>query len=332
MADIVAGIKEKAAQKKKTIVLPESTDPRMVKAAEQIAQEGFAEIVFIGDPGEIKKVADNEGANISSIQVIEPDKSENKDQYVEQLYELRKHKGIEKADAEKMLDDPLYYAAMMVKSGDADGYVAGAVNTTGDTFRPALQIIKTAPGVSIVSSCFIMIVPECELGENGVFVFADCALNPNPEAEELAEIAISTAETTENLLDFESKVAMLSFSTKGSAQHELVDKVVEAKQKAQEKKPELRIDGELQLDAAIVPSVGDKKAPDSSIAGNANTLIFPDLQSANIGYKLVQRLANARPVGPVTQGLDMPVNDLSRGCSVQEIIDTVAVTAVQAQE
>ncbi len=331
MADIVAGIKEKARQNKKTIVLPESTDPRMVKAAQQITEEGFAEIVFIGDPKEIEQVAQREGADISGIQVIKPEKCEDKESYIEKCYELRKHKGIEKTDAEKMVEDPLYFAAMMVKTGDADGYVAGAVNTTGDTFRPALQIIKTAPGVNVVSSCFVMIVPDCEFGEEGVFVFADCALNPNPEAQELAEIAVSTAETAKSLLDFDPKVAMLSFSTKGSAQHELVDKVVEATQKAQEIKPELKIDGELQLDAAIVPNVGEKKAPDSSIAGNANTLVFPDLQSANIGYKLVQRMAGARPIGPVTQGLDMPVNDLSRGCSVQEIVDTVAVTAVQAQ-
>ncbi|WP_331445626.1 phosphate acetyltransferase [Natranaerobius thermophilus] len=331
MSELLTQIKNKASQQKKMIALPEATEPRMVKATQQILQEGFADITLIGDQDEIEKVANNEGVDLSGAEILNPKETDKNDDYAEKLFELRQHKGITMEDAQKIVEDPLYFAALMVKAGDADGYVGGAVNTTGDTFRPALQIIKTAPGISVVSSSFIMLVPDCEYGDNGVFVFSDCALNPNPDKNQMAEIAITTAETAKNLAGIDPKVGMLSFSTKGSADHELAQKVVEATKIAKDKEPDMMIDGELQLDAAIMPSVGEKKAPGSEVAGNANTLIFPDLQSGNIGYKLVQRLAGARAVGPVTQGLAMPVNDLSRGCSVQDIVDIAAITSVQAQ-
>ncbi|ACB85188.1 phosphate acetyltransferase [Natranaerobius thermophilus] len=331
MSELLTQIKNKASQQKKMIALPEATEPRMVKATQQILQEGFADITLIGDQDEIEKVANNEGVDLSGAEILNPKETDKNDDYAEKLFELRQHKGITMEDAQKIVEDPLYFAALMVKAGDADGYVGGAVNTTGDTFRPALQIIKTAPGISVVSSSFIMLVPDCEYGDNGVFVFSDCALNPNPDKNQMAEIAITTAETAKNLAGIDPKVGMLSFSTKGSADHELAQKVVEATKIAKDKEPDMMIDGELQLDAAIMPSVGEKKAPGSEVAGNANTLIFPDLQSGNIGYKLVQRLAGARAVGPVTQGFAMPVNDLSRGCSVQDIVDIAAITSVQAQ-
>ena len=331
MSELVTQIKKQAETSKKVIALPEATEPRMVKAAEQIYSEGFAEVVLIGSSSEVQKVASQENVDLNTLTIIDPETSDQNKVYSENLYEMRKHKGIERQDAEQMVQDPMCYAALMVKQGDADGYVAGAANTTADTFRPALQIIKTAPNVSCVSSSFIIIVPNCEYGENGLFVFADCALNPDPDSDQLAEIAVTTANTTKSLVEVEPRVGMLSFSTKGSAEHEFADKVATATVKAKQKQPELQIDGELQFDAAILPSVGEKKAPDSDVAGNANVLVFPDLQSGNIGYKIAQRLAGARAIGPVTQGLAKPVNDLSRGCSVQDIVDITAITAVQAQ-
>lgn len=321
----------KAKNDSKVIALPEGSEPRTLKAAEIIKKECLAEIILLGDESEIKKVAKEEGANIEGIKIIDPKTSEKTEYYAQQLYELRKNKGVTIEKAREMVLDTMYFGTMMVKLKDADGMVSGAVHSTGDLLRPGMQIIKTAPGISIVSSVFVMEVPNEAYGEKGLFVFGDCAVNPNPTAAELASIAVTSARTAKVLCGIEPKVAMLSFSTKGSAKHELVDKVVEATKLAKEMAPDIMIDGELQLDAAIVPKVASLKAPGSDVAGKANVLIFPDLQAGNIGYKLVQRLANAEAIGPICQGFAAPINDLSRGCSVEDIVNVVAITAVQAQ-
>ncbi len=323
-------IKSKARADLKRIVLPEGAEERTVKAAGIIAKEGLAKVILVGNPEEIKKQAPDIDAT-GNITIIDPAASDKLSAYADTFYELRKSKGITQEAALKAVTDPLYYACMMIKKGDADGMVAGAINTTANTLRPALQIIKTSPGISVVSSCFIMILKNEEYGHNGVMVFGDCAVNPNPDAEQLAAIAVSTAKTAAQLTGMDPKVAMLSFSTKGSAKHELVDKVALATARVKELSPELMVDGELQADAALVASVGQLKSPGSPVAGHANVLIFPDLQAGNIGYKLVQRLAGAEAVGPICQGLAAPVNDLSRGCSVDDIVSVVAITAVQAQ-
>ena len=323
-------IKSKARADLKRIVLPEGAEERTVKAAGIIAKEGLAKVILVGSPGEIKKQAPDIDS-LSNITIIDPAASVKLGEYADTFYELRKSKGITQEAALKAVTDPLYYACMMIKMGDADGMVAGAINTTANTLRPALQIIKTSPGISVVSSCFIMILKNEDYGHNGVMVFGDCAVNPNPDAEQLAAIAVSTAKTAAQLTGMEPKVAMLSFSTKGSAKHELVDKVAQATARVKELNPSLMVDGELQADAALVASVGQLKSPGSPVAGHANVLIFPDLQAGNIGYKLVQRLAGAEAVGPICQGLAAPVNDLSRGCSVDDIVSVVAITAVQAQ-
>lgn len=322
-------IKQKARASRKRIVLPEGTEERTLKAAEVIAKEGIADVTLIGDADKISELA--KGLNYTGVSIIDPVKSDKLETYAEKFYELRKHKGVTPEAAKVQVTDPLFYACMMIKMGDADGMVAGAINTTANTLRPALQIIKTAPGISVVSSCFIMELAKPDYGYNGVMMFGDCAVNPNPTAEELAAIAISTAKTGKQLVGMEPKVAMLSFSTKGSAKHELVDKVVQATALVKQLAPDLMVDGELQADAALVEKVGQLKSPGSPVAGKANVLIFPDLQAGNIGYKLVQRLAGAEAIGPVCQGLAAPVNDLSRGCSVEDIVSVVAITAVQAQ-
>lgn len=320
-----------AKSDRKKIVLPEGNEERTIKAAEQINNEGFAYPILIGNNKEILNKASELGVNLEGIEIIDPEEAENLNKYIEEFYELRKNKGITMSKAEKIVRDPLYFGTMMVKLDDADGMVSGAVHTTGDLLRPGLQIIKTAKGVSNVSGFFIMSIPDCEYGDEGTLFFADCAVNPNPTEDQLAEIAISTAETSKRLCKIIPKVAMLSFSTFGSADHDLVTKVRNATAKAKEIRPDLLIDGELQLDAAIVNEVAKQKAPNSEVAGKANVLVFPDLQAGNIGYKLVQRFAKAKAVGPICQGFAKPINDLSRGCSVQDIVDVVAITAVQAQ-
>lgn len=324
-------IRERAKVNPKTIVLPEGEEPRMVKATKTIIEEGFAKIILLGREEKIKLIAEELNVELpDTIEIINPEDSDKINKYADSYFELRKHKGLSKEEALNFLKNPLYFGALMVYQGDADGLVAGSINATGDVFRPALQTIKTAPGINIVSSCFVMVIPDCPYGDNGLIVFADCAINPNPNAEQLADIAIATAVTGKALLDIEPRVAMLSFSTKGSAKHPLVDKVIEATRIVKEKQPDLLIDGELQADAAIIPSIGERKAPGSKIAGKANILVFPDLQAANISYKLVERLSGAEAIGPISQGMRKPVNDLSRGCSAEDIVNVVAITVLQA--
>ena len=323
-------IKERAKADKKTIVLPETEDRRTYEAAAVILKEGTADIILVGSEEAVKK--GSEGLDISGATIIDPATSDKTKGYIDMLVELRKSKGMTREQAEEiLLNQYLYYGVMMVKAGDADGMVSGACHSTADTLRPCLQILKTKPGTKLVSAFFVIVVPDCEYGADGTFIFGDSGLVQNPNPEELAAIAASSAESFELLVQKEPVVAMLSHSTKGSAKHPDVDKVLEATKIAKEEHPELKLDGEYQLDAAIVPSVGQSKAPGSDIAGKANVLIFPDLDAGNIGYKLAQRLAKAEAYGPITQGIAKPVNDLSRGCSAEDIVGVVAITAVQAQ-
>ncbi len=330
MSAFLDSIKMRAKQCKKTIVLPESMDRRTFEAAEKILKEDIADLIIIGTPEEIE--ANSRGLDISGAEIINPHNYEKTEEYINLFVELRKNKGLTYEEAKKQaLSDYMYYACLMVKAGDADGVVSGACHSSANTLRPSLQIVKTKPGVKLVSAFFLMVVPDCEYGADGTFIFADSGLEQNPDPEKLAAIAASSAESFELLAQKEALVAMLSHSTKGSAKHADVDKVVEALKICKEEYPSITVDGELQLDAAIVPSVAASKAPGSPVAGKANVLVFPDLDAGNIGYKLVQRLAKAEAYGPVTQGIAKPINDLSRGCSSDDIVGVVAITCVQAQ-
>ncbi|MGN1310287.1 MAG: phosphate acetyltransferase [Clostridia bacterium] len=329
--NFIEKIKEKASKEVKTIVLPEATDIRVLKATEILNKEKFAKVILIGNEEKVNKLSKENNINLGDTKIINPENSEKQEEYANKLYELRKAKGMTEEEAKKLILNPVYYGMMMVKLEEADGLVSGAIHSTADTLRPALQIIKTAPETKLVSTFAAIDVPNCEFGENGLFFFADCGLNQNPNSEELAEIALSTAKSFETLVGEEPKVAMLSYSTMGSAKAEEVTKVQEATHIAKEQAPDLMLDGEMQLDAAIVPSVAQSKAPESKVAGKANVLVFPELEAGNIGYKLVERLAKAEAYGPICQGIAKPVNDLSRGCKAEDIVGVVAITAVQAQ-
>ena len=325
-------IKERARTEIKTIVLPEATDSRILEAAQIVKNEGYAKIILIGDEEKVKEIANDKGINIENIQIVNPLKDKKTEEYAKALYELRKSKGMTEEQAHQLILDPVYFGMMMVKLNEADGLVSGAAHSTSDTLRPALQILKTAPGTKLVSAFFILVVPNCEYGSNGTFIFADSGLNEEPDSDKLSEIAISSSKSFEQLIGEKAKVAMLSYSTYGSAHSASTEKIIEATRLVKEKAPELVVDGELQLDAAIVPEVAEFKAKGSPLKGRANVLIFPDLSAGNIGYKLVQRLAKAEAYGPLCQGIAKPVNDLSRGCSSQDIAGVVAITAVQAQQ
>ncbi len=329
--ELLQQIMECAKANPQRIVLPEGDEPRTLEAANIILKDKAAKLILIGNPDTIAQMAAQKGyKHISEATIIDPLNNPNKATYANILFELRKSKGMTIEQAEKLTEDPLYLGCLMIKNGDADGELAGARNTTGDVLRPAFQIVRTKPGIKVVSGAILMFTPATQYGENGLLVFADCAVNPCPSAEELAQIAICTAETAQAVAGYEPRVAMLSFSSMGSAKHELVDKVNQATQIAKEMAPQLMIDGELQADAALVPSVGAQKAPTSPVAGKANVLVFPDLQAGNIGYKLVERFSGAQAVGPILQGMAAPINDLSRGCGVDDIVRMISITANQA--
>ena len=327
----IEDVKQRAKNELKSIILPEATDIRVLKATQTVLEEGYAKIILIGNEEEIVLKAKENKINIEGATIIDPMKSSKREEYANTLYELRKNKGMTKEEAQKLVEHPVYYGMVMVKADEADGLVSGCAHSTAETLRPALQILKTAPGTKLVSAFFIMVVPDCNYGENGTFVFGDCGLNENPDSEALSEIAISSSKSFKQLVGKTPKVAMLSYSTYGSAKSEQTQKVIDATNLVKEKVPNLIVDGELQLDAAIIPEIAQFKAKGSPLNGNANVLVFPDLGAGNIGYKLVQRLAKAEAYGPLCQGIAKPVNDLSRGCSAEDIAGVVAITAVQAQ-
>jgi len=328
--ELLDQIKDRARHLQKRIVLAEGTELRTLKAAEIILRDNIARIILLGNPKKIEEITQKEGIDISGAEIIDPLTDTRRQYYAEKMVEIRKSKGLTIEEALESLNDPLVFGPIMIKTGDADGEIAGAINATGDVLRPALQYVKTLPGVSVVSGVFFMIFNNKEIGDNGILVFADCAVTIEPDEKQLAEIAVTTAKTAKAIANIEPRVAMLSFSTKGSAKHPLVDKVTNATRIAREMAPELMIDGELQLDAALDEVVGRLKSPGSQVAGKANVLVFPGLEAANIGYKLVQRLAGAEAIGPILQGMAAPINDLSRGCSVSDIVNMVAITANQA--
>lgn len=328
---LLEALMQKAKANPQRIVLPEGTEPRTLQAANIILKEKAANIILLGKKEIIVKRAEEQAlTHIAQAQIIDPDDFDNIDHYANLLFEIRKNKGVTEQQAKELAKNPLYLACLLIKNGDADGELAGAENTTGDVLRPAFQIVKTKPQIKVVSGAFLMFTQKKEFGKDGLLIFADCAVNPNPNAEELAQIAISSAETAQAIAGVTPQVAMLSFSTKGSANHELVDKAKQATEIAKKMNPTLNIDGELQADAAIIPTVAQKKAPNSSIAGKANVLVFPDLQAGNIAYKLVERLSDTLAIGPILQGMAAPINDLSRGCSVEDIVRMITITANQA--
>ena len=327
--EILKRVYQNAQKYQKRIVLPEGAEPRTLRATEIVLNQKLAQIILLGNPEEISQAATEIGVNIEGATIVNPKTDQRREAYADLMVEIRKSKGLTRDAALELLNDPLYFAPMMIKSGDADGELAGAINATGDVLRPALQYVKTLPGVSVVSGAFLMFVNP-HFGHEGILVFADCAVMPDPDERQLAEIAVTTAKTAKAIVGMDPRVAMLSFSTMGSAQHPLVEKMANATRIARELDPELKIDGEMQLDAALIPEVGRLKAPNSEVAGRANILVFPGLESANIGYKLVQRLGKAEAVGPILQGMAAPINDLSRGCSVIDIVNMIAITANQA--
>ena len=327
----IENIKQRAKKDIKTIILPEAEDKRVLEAASKVIKEGFAKVILIGDKEQVENDIKENNIDLTGVEIIDIPSSSKKQEYAQKLFELRQAKGMTLEEASKLIEEPIYYGMMMLKLGEADGLVSGAAHSTSNTLRPALQILKTAPNTKLVSAFFVMCVPNCEYGENGTFIYGDSGLVENPNADELSEIAISSAKSFENLVGSEPKVAMLSYSTYGSAKSELTEKVIEATKLVKEKNPDLLVDGELQVDAAIIPEVSKSKAPGSPLEGNANVLIFPDLNAGNIGYKLTQRLAKAEAYGPLCQGIAKPVNDLSRGCSADDIVGVVGITAVQAQ-
>ena len=328
----IEDIKQRAKQDIKTIILPEAEDKRVIEAASKVIKEGFAKVILIGDKEQVENDIKENNIDLTGVEIIDIKTSTRKQEYAQKLFELRQAKGMTEEDASKLIEEPIYYGMMMLKLGEADGLVSGAAHSTSNTLRPALQILKTAPNTKLVSAFFVMCVPNCEYGEQGTFVYGDSGLVENPNSDELSEIAISSAKSFKNLVGADPKVAMLSYSTYGSAKSELTEKVIEATKLVKEKNPDLIVDGELQVDAAIIPEVSKSKAPGSIVEGNANVLIFPDLNAGNIGYKLTQRLAKAEAYGPLCQGIAKPVNDLSRGCSADDIAGVVAITAVQAAQ